>query len=60
MYTDEQLRRVADFLKISDEEFYRNYVLGAPAKERKEFLAEFPEFAEISKRFEGKEKGKKE
>lgn len=53
MYTDAQLKRVTDFLRITDEEFYEKYVLGASLDEQMEFLEEFPEFTKIWKKLSG-------
>lgn len=54
MYTDAQLKRVADFLKTTDEEFYRKYILDAPLDEQMEFLQEFPEYKEIWEKLSGR------
>lgn len=47
MYTEEQLRRAEEFLKLTDEEFYERYVRDAPVEERLAFLHEFPEFSRM-------------
>lgn len=43
-FTDEELSRLIRFFKMSDYEFYDEYIADAPLEEQAEFMNEFPEF----------------
>lgn len=47
-YSDDELDRVLEFVRMPDSEFYDRYVKDAPLSERDEFLEEFPEFRKFA------------
>ena len=47
---DEEVKKMMDFIKMDDFDFFLKYLENASLEEIREFLKEFPEFPEIPKK----------
>ena len=47
---DEEVKKMMDFIKMDDFDFFLKYLENASLEEIREFLKEFPEFPELPKK----------